>query len=184
MRRPELQFQKQPSRVVLKEKGILKISSKFAGEHLCQIAISIKLQIILRHGCSAVNLLHIFRTPFPKNTSGAPRLQFLFMKKVVYTDAYILLSPNRGPLKISLNSQENICSRVPFSIKLQASGLQLYLKKRFRRRFFSVNFAKFLRTTVFYRAPPVVSLIIKSLRTQTCKYNKYASVQMPRVNRR
>ena len=24
----------------------------------------------LRHGCSPVNLLHIFRTPFPKNTFG------------------------------------------------------------------------------------------------------------------
>ena len=26
--------------------------------------------IALRHGCSRVNLLHIFRTPFPRNTSG------------------------------------------------------------------------------------------------------------------
>ena len=24
----------------------------------------------LRHACSPVNLLHIFRTPFPRNTSG------------------------------------------------------------------------------------------------------------------
>ena len=40
-----------------------------------QSVISIKLQsnfieITLRHGCSPVNLLHIFRTPFPKNNSG------------------------------------------------------------------------------------------------------------------
>ena len=28
------------------------------------------LQIVLRHGCSPVNLLHIFRTPFSRNTSG------------------------------------------------------------------------------------------------------------------
>ena len=28
------------------------------------------IEIILRHGCSHVNLLHIFRTSFPKNTSG------------------------------------------------------------------------------------------------------------------
>ena len=28
------------------------------------------IQITLQHGCSAVNLLHIFRTPFAKNTSG------------------------------------------------------------------------------------------------------------------
>ena len=26
--------------------------------------------LALRHGCSPVNLLHIFRTPFPKNTSA------------------------------------------------------------------------------------------------------------------
>ena len=28
------------------------------------------IEITLRHGCSAVNLLHIFRTSFPGNTSG------------------------------------------------------------------------------------------------------------------
>ena len=27
------------------------------------------IKITLRHGCSPVNLLHIFRTPFPRNTS-------------------------------------------------------------------------------------------------------------------
>ena len=42
-------------------KGVLKICSKFTGEHACHP---------LRHACSPVNLLHIFRTPFPKNTSG------------------------------------------------------------------------------------------------------------------
>ena len=40
-----------------------------------QSVISMKLQsnfieITLRHGCSPVNLQHIFRTPFPKNNSG------------------------------------------------------------------------------------------------------------------
>ena len=28
------------------------------------------IEITFRHGCSPVNLLHIFRTSFPKNTSG------------------------------------------------------------------------------------------------------------------
>ena len=28
------------------------------------------IEITLRHGCSPINLLHIFRTPFPRNTSG------------------------------------------------------------------------------------------------------------------
>ena len=55
-------------------KSVLKIYSKFTGEHPCRSAISIKLQsnfikIALRHGGSPVNLLYIFRTPFTK-TNG------------------------------------------------------------------------------------------------------------------
>ena len=52
----------------------MKICSKITGEHPCRSVILIKLQsnfieITLRHGCSPVNLLHIFRTPSPRNTS-------------------------------------------------------------------------------------------------------------------
>ena len=45
-------------------KGVLKICSKFTGEHPCC------------SWCSSVNLLHIFKTPFTKNTSGALLLNF------------------------------------------------------------------------------------------------------------
>ena len=60
---------------VFLRKGVLKICSKFRGEYACRGVISIKLQInfieiALRHVYSPVNLLHIFRTPFPRNTSG------------------------------------------------------------------------------------------------------------------
>ena len=56
-------------------KGILKMCSKLPGERPCQSAISKKLQsnfikIALRHECSPLNLLLIFRTSFLKNTSG------------------------------------------------------------------------------------------------------------------
>ena len=34
------------------------------------------IEIALWHGCSSVNLLHIFRTPFLKNTSGQLPLIF------------------------------------------------------------------------------------------------------------
>ena len=54
-------------------KGVLKICSKFTGEYPCRSVISINfatLLITLQHGCSPVNFLHIFRTPFLKNTSG------------------------------------------------------------------------------------------------------------------
>ena len=46
-----------------------------SGENPCRRVISINLlynfiEIILRHMCTHVNLLHIFRTPFYKNTCG------------------------------------------------------------------------------------------------------------------
>ena len=68
-------------------KGILKICSRFTGEHPCRSVISIKLlcnpvEIALQHGCSPVNLLHIFRTPFLKNTSVRPLLNILKKKDV------------------------------------------------------------------------------------------------------
>ena len=55
-------------------KGVLKIRSRCRGENPCQSALSIKLlcnfiEITLQNGCSPVNLWHIFRTPFLKNTS-------------------------------------------------------------------------------------------------------------------
>ena len=58
---------------VFLRKSVLKICSKFKGEHSCRSMISIKLlcnfiEIALRQGCSPANLLHIFRTPFLKNT--------------------------------------------------------------------------------------------------------------------
>ena len=60
---------------VLLRKRVPKICSKFTGKHPCGGAISIKLrsnfiEIALWHGRSPVNLLHIFRTSFPRNTSG------------------------------------------------------------------------------------------------------------------
>ena len=55
-------------------KDVLKICSKFTVNHPCRSAISINLlcnfiEITLRHGCSPVNLLHILRKSFLKNTS-------------------------------------------------------------------------------------------------------------------
>ena len=46
-----------------------KICSKLKGEHSCRSVISIKMlckfiEITLRRGCSPVNLLYIYRTPF------------------------------------------------------------------------------------------------------------------------
>ena len=74
---------------------VLKICSKFTGEHPCQSVISIKLQssfieITLRHGCSPVNLLHISRTPFLKNTSGWLLLWSISFKHEICTKIKVL----------------------------------------------------------------------------------------------
>ena len=60
---------------VLLQKGVLKIRSKFTEERSYRSVISVKLlsnftETTLQHGCSPVNLPHIFRTHFPKNISG------------------------------------------------------------------------------------------------------------------
>ena len=64
-------------------KGVLVICSKFKGEHPYRSVISIKLicsfiEITLWHGYSPVNLLHIFRTTFPKNTPGGLLLNIIW----------------------------------------------------------------------------------------------------------
>ena len=68
-------------------KGVLKICSKFTGEHPCQSAI----ENVLRHGRSSVNSLHIFRTPFLKNTSGRLLL--------ITPDATTITNSNIKPLR-------------------------------------------------------------------------------------
>ena len=81
-------------------KGILKICSRFKGEHSCRNAISVKLlcnfiEIALRHGCSPVNLLHILRAPSPKNTSGRLLLSFMYLKVQpckLYNNKYTITS--------------------------------------------------------------------------------------------
>ena len=44
----------------------------------------VALQSYFRHGCSPVNLLHIFRTPFSNNTSGG-----LFLYLPTYYPIYL-----------------------------------------------------------------------------------------------
>ena len=87
--------QKQPSRGVL---------NKRCSENMQQIykrtrrVISIKLlcnfiEITLRHGCSPVNLLHIFRTPFRMNTSRRllPTGVCSFVISSKYSDRFLLM---------------------------------------------------------------------------------------------
>ena len=66
-----------------------KFCSKCTREHPCGSVISVKLlcnfiEIALWHGCSLVNLLHIFRTLFSRNTSG-----WLLLKNTIFNPQHL-----------------------------------------------------------------------------------------------
>ena len=82
---------------VFLEKRVLQIGSKFTEECPYRSAISIKLkskfiEITLQHGCSHVNLLDIFRTPFLKNTSGRLVQQICISTIFVISNVHFFLS--------------------------------------------------------------------------------------------
>ena len=90
---------------VFLRKGALKICCKFIEEHPCQSLVSIKLlcnfiKITLRHGYFPVNLQHIFRTPFFKNTSG----RLLLYTTILYEITWSIL-PDR------LVGKNGVCSQ-------------------------------------------------------------------------
>ena len=77
-------------------KVFLKICFKFTGKHPRRNVISIMMQsnfteIALRHGCSLVSLLHIFRTPFLHNTSGWLLLTILLTENLFKTTLTVWL---------------------------------------------------------------------------------------------
>ena len=76
-----LYFQKKPLPDALFGKVVLKVCTKFTGEHPCRSVISIKLlcnfnEITCRYEYTPINLPHIFRKPFSKNTYGGLLLHF------------------------------------------------------------------------------------------------------------
>ena len=76
---PQIKIFRSSHPEVFPEKSVLKI---------CRSATSINwqsnfIEIALRHGCSPVNLLHTFRTPFPKNTSGRPLLDIIQYRSII-----------------------------------------------------------------------------------------------------
>ena len=74
-------------------KVVLKTCCKFTGEHPCGSEFQSTLQsnfieITLWHECSPVNLLHIFRTPFPEIASGG---QLLILKDYSHSISCLLI---------------------------------------------------------------------------------------------
>ena len=81
---------------VFLRKGVLKICSKYTGEHSCRSTISIKLQrnfieIWLRHGCSHVNLLHNFHNTFSYEHIWTAAFAWSFFEKIFNCSKPIIL---------------------------------------------------------------------------------------------
>ena len=97
-------------------KSVLKICSKFTGEHPCWSVISITLlcdfiEITLRHECSPINLVLIFRIPFHKNTSqgmllnkSSNKIPKIIIKTIIATIKLNLLK--NKPIKSTKSSFE------------------------------------------------------------------------------
>ena len=135
------------------------------GENPCRSVISIKLQSIfiettLRHECSPVNLLHIFRTPFTKNTSGrllldnASDTEFHLMHQMQILFFYTVITPplpnkkagrltckcvlqclrrlcNYNSLRKLLKTHRNcFLSRTIDNFKIIVSNITFFLKKK------------------------------------------------------
>ena len=74
-----LYFQKQSPRCVLSKRCSKNMQQIYRGKLLLKCDLNLQsnfIEITLRHRCSPVNLLHIFKTPFSKNTSGWLLLYF------------------------------------------------------------------------------------------------------------
>ena len=122
-------------------------------------------EITLRHGCYLVNLLHIFRTPFPKNTSGELLLygQIHFSRKsyvfahVFYlhqVQAFInslLLTKNTKQIYNRGSFKSLLTCYVEFFREIVDTFLccSLFLKKLTNSTMFSCEYCEIFKTTCF-----------------------------------
>ena len=83
-------LQKQPFKSVLRKRCSKNMQQIYRTPW--QVAFNF-IEIALWHGCSQVNLLHIFRTPFPKNTSGGLFLVLINSKKGVLQEYLRAMAP-------------------------------------------------------------------------------------------
>ena len=89
-----ISFQKQLSSGILRKRFSENMQQIYGRTNMMKCdfnKVEIALEITLRHGCSPVNLLHIFRTTFLKNTSGWLLLSFLKL-----TRDYFLYKAKKG----------------------------------------------------------------------------------------
>ena len=127
----EAYWQNQPQEVLYK-KGVLINFSKFTRKHLCQSVFFKRLY----YRIFPVNFPKFLRPLFLQNTFRR-LLLYLEPCQISMIEPFLWKYRSSRPevlfkkvlLEISQNPRENTCARVSFLIKLQTSGLQLYLKR-------------------------------------------------------
>ena len=103
-------LQKQSSRGVLEKRCSENLQQTYWRTLMPKCDLNkVAFQITLRYGCSAANLLHIFRTPFLQNTSGRLLLMFvnIFNKYVLKGSFVDLYMPAQGIFDILSLKQTN-----------------------------------------------------------------------------
>ena len=90
-------------------KDVLKICSKFTREHQNNF-----IEITLRHGCSPVNMLHIFRIPFPRNTS---EWLLVYIALLVSVETHLLVWSTLNFCYVNFKAVD-LCLQFPLSSSL------------------------------------------------------------------
>ena len=104
-------------------------------------------------------IIHLIRLLFSKKLQfGLSCIYLIILRKYIKNLQAVVRrwSVKKVFLEISQNSQEDSCARVSFLLKLQASGLQLYLKRGFGTSA-SCEFCNISKNTFCYRTPPVAA---------------------------
>ena len=142
-----------PPQVFL-EKCVLKICSKFRGEHPFQSVISIKLQsnfteITLRHGCSPLHLLHTVKPPNSWHPKQRTCLEQRTKCLVTNVTIFVKLPPNSGCLLIT--GKFFTTRRCPLF-----RGFTLFSEQLFSR---NLQLSKITSTSTIVLATKIYSLI-------------------------
>ena len=98
-KQPSVSSSSSSSHSLFLRKGVLKISSKFYKRSPMPT-----FKIAPRHVCSPVNLLRIFRTPFPKNSSGCRAVRSSSTLKVPNLKRALEISEAGGPTMVGADA--------------------------------------------------------------------------------
>ena len=103
--RKKFKSQSQSSRGVLRKRCFENMQQIYRRTPMPKCDFNKVAAIALRHGCSPVNLLHIFRTPFPENTSGG----LLLKSFLLFHFSIIFICSFRKTLWKGFATQQNKC---------------------------------------------------------------------------